>query len=146
MDKLYTNFKQTWNELYTNFKQTLNKLWTNILSNKTKHMQTGDVSFIFDSQLYSLNLPSYDKDILVFSPKIDNFQLWVYWKRLCEGFSCESGIRLFLIGISIENRIYIRVELRQSLGMHFVISFQPEREFKVYKSCKCSQIICSRVH
>ena len=45
-----------------------------------------------------------------------------------------------------ENRIYIRVEFRQSLGMNFFSPFQPEREFKVYKSCKCSQIICSRVH
>jgi len=33
-----------------------------------------------------------------------------------------------------ENRIYIRVEFRQSLGMNFVSPFQPEREFKVYKS------------
>ena len=32
-----------------------------------------------------------------------------------------------------ENRIYIRVEFRQSLGMSFVSPFQPEREFKVYK-------------
>ena len=39
--------------------------------------------------------------------------------------------------ISKENRIYIRVEFRQSLGMNFVSPFQPEREFKVYKSCKC---------
>ena len=39
-----------------------------------------------------------------------------------------------------------RVEFRQSLGMNFVSPFQPEREFKVYKLCKCSQIICSRVH
>ena len=45
-----------------------------------------------------------------------------------------------------ENRIYIKVEFRQSLGMNFVSPFQPEREFKVYKSCKCLQIICSRVH
>ena len=43
-------------------------------------------------------------------------------------------------------RIYIRAEFRQSFGMNFVSPFQPEREFKVYKSCKCSQIICSRVH
>jgi len=47
---------------------------------------------------------------------------------------------------SIENRIYIREELKESLGMNFVSPFQPEREFKVYKSCKCSQIMCSRVH
>ena len=33
-----------------------------------------------------------------------------------------------------ENRIYIRVEFRKSLGMNFVSPFQPEREFKVYKS------------
>ena len=45
-----------------------------------------------------------------------------------------------------ENRIYIRVEFRQSLDMNFVSPFQPEREFKVYKSYKCSQIIRSRVH
>ena len=45
-----------------------------------------------------------------------------------------------------ENRIYIRGEFGESLGMNFFSPFQPEREFKVYKSCKCSQIICSRVH
>ena len=44
----------------------------------------------------------------------------------------------------IENRI-CREELKESLGMIFFSPFQPEREFKVYKSCKCSQIICSRV-
>ena len=40
----------------------------------------------------------------------------------------------------IENRIY-REELKESLGMNFFSPFQPEREFKLYKSCKCSQII-----
>ena len=45
---------------------------------------------------------------------------------------------------SIENRIY-REELKESLGMNFFSPFQPEREFKVYKLCKRSQIICSRV-
>ena len=45
-----------------------------------------------------------------------------------------------------ENRIYIRGEFKESLGMNFFSPFPPEREFKVYKSCKCSQIICSRVH
>ena len=40
-----------------------------------------------------------------------------------------------------ENRIYIRVEFRQSLGMHFVSPFQPEREFKVYNSCKLYALI-----
>ena len=48
--------------------------------------------------------------------------------------------------LSKENRIYIRGEFTESLGMNFFSPFQPEREFKVYKSCKCSQIICSRVH
>ena len=42
--------------------------------------------------------------------------------------------------VPIENRIY-REELKESLGMNFFSPFQPEREFKVYKSCKCSQII-----
>jgi len=51
----------------------------------------------------------------------------------------------FLTFLTKENRIYIRVEFRQSLGMNFVSPFKPEREFKVYKSCKCSQIIFSRV-
>ena len=46
--------------------------------------------------------------------------------------------------ITKENRIHIRVEFRQSLGMNFFSHFQHEKEFKVYKSCKCSQIICSR--
>jgi len=32
-----------------------------------------------------------------------------------------------------ENRIYIRGELRKSLGMIFFSPFQSEREFKVYK-------------
>ena len=27
--------------------------------------------------------------------------------------------------------------------MNFVSPFQPEREFKVYNSCKCSQILCA---
>ena len=30
-----------------------------------------------------------------------------------------------------ENRIYIRVEFRQSFGMNFFSPFQPERDFKV---------------
>ena len=47
--------------------------------------------------------------------------------------------------LTIENRIY-REELKESLGMNFFSPFQPEREFKVYKSCKCSQIMCIRVH
>ena len=29
---------------------------------------------------------------------------------------------------------------------NFFSPFQPERELKVYKLCKCSQFICSRVH
>ena len=31
----------------------------------------------------------------------------------------------------IENRIYIRGEFKESLGMNFFSPFQPEREFKV---------------
>ena len=46
----------------------------------------------------------------------------------------------------IENRIYIREEFKESLGVNFFSVFKPEREFKVYKSCKCSQIICSKLH
>ena len=45
-----------------------------------------------------------------------------------------------------ENRIYTRGEFRESLGMNFFSPFQPQKEFKVYKSCKCSQIVCSREH
>ena len=52
----------------------------------------------------------------------------------------------YLDYMAIENRIYIRGEFKESFGMNFFSPFQPEREFKVYKSCKCSQIICSRVH
>ena len=47
--------------------------------------------------------------------------------------------------VTIENRIY-REELEESLGMNFFSPFQSEREYKVYKSCKFSQIICSTVH
>ena len=43
----------------------------------------------------------------------------------------------------IENRIYIRGEFKESLGMNIFSPFQPEREFKVYKSCECSQIMCT---
>ena len=50
------------------------------------------------------------------------------------------------IDIYIENRIYIKGEFKESLGMNFFSPFHPKRELKVYKSCKCSQIICSRVH
>ena len=60
----------------------------------------------------------------------------------------HSGIlRLIMVmhRLGIENRIY-REELKESLGMNFFSPFQPKREFKVYKSCKCSQIMCSRVH
>ena len=46
----------------------------------------------------------------------------------------------------IGNRIYIRREFKESIVMNLFSPFQPEKEFKVYKSCKCSQIICSRVH
>ena len=45
--------------------------------------------------------------------------------------------------VSIENRKYIRGEFEESLGMNFFSPFQSERKFKVYKSCKCSQIINS---
>ena len=40
-------------------------------------------------------------------------------------------ICLILKLINIENRIYIREELKESLGMNFFGPFQPEREFKV---------------
>ena len=62
-------------------------------------------------------------------------QKYQAFRVLCEYFGIKP----------IENRIY-REELKESLGMNFVSPFQPERESKVYKSCKCSQIICSRVH
>ena len=52
----------------------------------------------------------------------------------------------YLDYMAIENRIYIRGEFKESFDMNFFSPFQPEREFKVYKSCKCSQIMCSRVH
>ena len=35
----------------------------------------------------------------------------------------------------IENRIYIREEFKESLGMNVFSPFQPERELKVCKSC-----------
>ena len=63
--------------------------------------------------------------------------------------SLEVTPKIPLINTShkyIENRIIYREELKASLGMNFFSPFQSEREFKVYKSCKYSQIICSRVH
>ena len=69
-----------------------------------------------------------------------NGNIYFHWNYVTRGFNQNQNT------INKENRIYIGVEFRQSLGMKFVSPFQPEREFKVYKSCKCSQIICSRVH
>jgi len=72
-------------------------------------------------------------------------RLWylivIKWQRL--HFVSLSILKCAFI---IENRIYIQGEFKESLGINFFSPFQPEREFKVYKSCKCSQIICSRVH
>ena len=56
--------------------------------------------------------------------------------------ACGTGVD----SIMLIEQVLIRGEFRESLGMNFFSPFQPEREFKVYKSCKCSQIICSRVH
>ena len=39
-----------------------------------------------------------------------------------------------------------RVEFKQFFGMNFVSLVEPEREFKVCNSCKCSQIIRSIHH
>ena len=62
-----------------------------------------------------------------------------YWAK------CKTKqIRISFV-VAIENRIY-REELKESLGMIFFSPFQPERELKVYKSCKCSLNICNRVH
>ena len=44
-----------------------------------------------------------------------------------------------------ENRLYIEWNLSNPLSMNFVSPFQPEKEFKVYNSCKCSQVIRSTV-
>ena len=59
---------------------------------------------------------------------------------------CLYCTKYIVFVVNIENRIYIRLEFKESLGMNFFSPFQPEREFKVYKSCKCSQITCSRIH
>jgi len=50
---------------------------------------------------------------------------------------------IYLHYTRIENRIYIRGEFKESLGMNLFSPFQSEREFKEYKSCKCSQIMCA---
>ena len=68
--------------------------------------------------------------------------LFPYNEILTNNISYNMEIPWVLL---IENRIY-REELKESLGMNFVSPFHPKREFKVYKSCKCSQIIRSRVH
>ena len=70
------------------------------------------------------------------------------YKQICLLLKCLLKIenQPKLLNETKENRKYIRGEFRESLGMIFVSPFQTEREFKVHKSCKCSQIICSRVH
>ena len=65
-------------------------------------------------------------------------------KHTMQTFAPETA--LWVRDLDIENKIYIREEFKESLGINIFSPFQPEREFKVYKSCKCSQIICSRVH
>ena len=87
-----------------------------------------------------------------------NFDLFIFNSRivhhkhefLCLKL-CREGLKSV---INIENRIY-REELKESLGMNFVSNFvspfQPEREFKVYKSAKvhklyaveCINTVCS---
>ena len=59
---------------------------------------------------------------------------------------CKQCTALICNTLTIENRIYIRGEFKESLGMNLFSPFQSEREFKVYKSFKCLQIICSRIH
>ena len=54
--------------------------------------------------------------------------------------------RLFLKILYAKRIEYIlEGNLKNLDGMIFFSPFQPEREFKVYKSCKCSQILYSRV-
>ena len=65
--------------------------------------------------------------------------------EICKKLDLSYYIVHLVMFLNIENRIY-REELKESVGMNFFSPFQPEREFKVYKSSKCSQIICSRVH
>ena len=80
-----------------------------------------------------LSVSKQNKKGLVLSQKLWNYSL----------LNHSSKLELYTRGI--ENRIY-REEFKESLGMNFFSPFQPVRELKVYKSCKCSQIICSRVH
>ena len=82
--------------------------------------------------IFSVILPNYPPPL----PEIES-----------TGITLTLRISKSLVTVSNkENRIYIRGEFRQSLDMNFFSPFQSEREFKVYKSCKFSQIICSRVH
>ena len=79
------------------------------------------------------NLDFQNKD-RTFVPEVESFVDKSKFVSIFEVLHLGSGFP------TIENRIY-REELKESLGMNFVSPFQPEREFKVYKSSKCSQII-----
>ena len=87
-------------------------------------------------QALTRSLPEARYDL---NPNTQQDTITLYWN--------QSGVltNLYTRFIGIENRIY-REELKESLGMIFFSPFKPEREFKVYKSCKCSQRISSRVH
>ena len=77
------------------------------------------------------------------------FQIYMLFQPNSQIYVLFQLLYVLLKVISNAKRIeyiYIRVEFRLSLGMSFFSPFQPEKEFKVYKSCKCSQMICSRVH
>ena len=70
-----------------------------------------------------------------------------YLKKICGGGMVCPLLVKGCFRFSAKRIEYIlEWNLEKTLGMNFVSPIQPEREFKVYKSCKCSQIICSRVH
>ena len=71
---------------------------------------------------------------------IDKKGIYMYVCAYLEGMSIVYGVHTKRIEYVLEwNLVY-------PLDMNLFSPFQPESEFKVYRSCKCSQIICRRMH
>ena len=88
-------------------------------------------TFTMHSNLYqsSSNTPSKLHILMYYLPSnpLHSTLFWTFWTLV----------------LVIENKIYIRGEFKKSLNMNFFSPFQPEREFKVCKSCMFPRLFIS---
>ena len=74
-----------------------------------------------------------------------NPSIYAVWFTLSWSFIYSEDIFKSITYLRILN-LKCPVHREQNIQRGIKRISRPEREFKVYKSCKCSQIICSRVH